>query len=131
MIYCEVPILVGQDSLLCIYLYTLTITHTHTHSLSLVLVVMMKAKGLKTKISHTHSLILSHPCTHSSTLHRVTVVPRSHDAEASAEYCSSCVMLIAIHASHISDGAATALLDTGHAHRSSWRAAHCACHRIG
>ena len=30
MIYCEVPILVRQDSLLCIYLYTLTITHSHT-----------------------------------------------------------------------------------------------------
>ena len=30
--------------------------HTLTHSLSLVLVVMIKAKELKTKISHTHSL---------------------------------------------------------------------------
>ena len=30
MIYCEVPILDGQDSLLCIYLHTLTITNSHT-----------------------------------------------------------------------------------------------------
>ena len=34
-------------------------SHAHTHSLSLVLVVMIKSKELKTKISHTHSLILS------------------------------------------------------------------------
>ena len=34
-------------------------SHTHTHSLSLVLVVMIKSKELKTKISLTHSLILS------------------------------------------------------------------------
>ena len=47
------------SGLLCIYLYTLTITHTHIHSLSLVLVVMIKSKELKTKISLTHSLILS------------------------------------------------------------------------
>ena len=41
-------------------LFTLTHSHTHTHSLSLVLVVMNKSKELKTKISHAHSLILSH-----------------------------------------------------------------------
>ena len=41
-------------------LFTLTQSHTHTHSLSLVLVVMIKSKELKSKISHTHSLILSH-----------------------------------------------------------------------
>ena len=34
-------------------------SHTHTHSLSLVPVVMIKSKELKTKISLTHSLILS------------------------------------------------------------------------
>ena len=37
-------------------------SHTHTHSLSLVLVVMIKSKELKTKISLTHSLILSSFC---------------------------------------------------------------------
>ena len=36
-----------------------TLTHSHTYSLSLVLVVMIKTKELKTKISLTHSLILS------------------------------------------------------------------------
>ena len=36
--------------------------NTHTHSLSLVLVVMIKSKELKTKISHTHSLILPPVC---------------------------------------------------------------------
>ena len=42
-------------------LFTLTQSHTHTltHSLSLVLVFMIKSKELKTKIYHTHSLILS------------------------------------------------------------------------
>ena len=45
--------------------HTLTHSHTHTHSLSLVLVVMIKSKELKTKISLTHSLILSLRCSHS------------------------------------------------------------------
>ena len=35
------------------------LTHTHTHSLSLVLVAVMKPKELNTKISLTHSLILT------------------------------------------------------------------------
>ena len=39
--------------------------HTRTHPLPLVL-VEIKSKGLKTKISHTHSLVLSH----SHTVHR-------------------------------------------------------------
>ena len=41
--------------------FNLTLTHSHTHTqcLSLVLVVMIKSKELKTKISLTHSLILS------------------------------------------------------------------------
>ena len=48
-------------------------THSHTHSqcLSLVLVVMIKSKELKTKISLTHSLILSpslSPLQHSSSI---------------------------------------------------------------
>ena len=34
--------------------------HTPTHCLSLVLVVLIEPKELKTKISHTHSLILSY-----------------------------------------------------------------------
>ena len=38
---------------------TLTQSYTHIHSLSLVPVVMIQSKELKTKISHTHSLILS------------------------------------------------------------------------
>ena len=37
--------------------------HTHTHYL---LVVMLKSMQLKTKISHTHSLILSHSLTQNS-----------------------------------------------------------------
>ena len=35
-------------------------SYTHTHFLSFVLVAVMKSKELKTKISHAHSLILSH-----------------------------------------------------------------------
>ena len=47
---------------LSLSLHTHTITHSHTptHCLSLVLVVIIKSKELKTKISLTHSLILSH-----------------------------------------------------------------------
>ena len=41
--------------------YCLSPSHTHSDSLSLVLVVMIRSKELKTKISHTHSLILPHP----------------------------------------------------------------------
>ena len=44
--------------------HTHTITHSHTHSLSLVPVVMIKSKELKTKICHTHSLILSSSLLH-------------------------------------------------------------------
>ena len=54
MMYCE------GKTLYCVSIFTHSQSHTHTHSLSLVLVVMIKSKELKTKISHTHSLILSH-----------------------------------------------------------------------
>ena len=48
-----------RSSTMPLYTHTHTLTHTHAHSLSLVLVVMIKSKELKTKISRTHSLILS------------------------------------------------------------------------
>ena len=49
-----------RSSTMPLYTHTITHSHTPTHSLSLVLVVMIKPKELKTKISHTHSLILAH-----------------------------------------------------------------------
>ena len=53
--------------------HTITHSYTHTHSLSLVLVVMIKAKEFKTKISLTHSLILSIIFTHIHSLSFVLV----------------------------------------------------------
>jgi hypothetical protein len=44
---------------LTVSIFTHSQSHTHTHTLSLVLVAVMKSKELKTKISHTHSLIRS------------------------------------------------------------------------
>ena len=58
MIYCEVPILVRQDSLLCVYLYTLTITHSHTMLITCTCYDL--TKGTQDKdFSHSFS-ILSH-----------------------------------------------------------------------
>ena len=47
-----------SHALTSLYSHALTSLLTHSHSSSLV--VMMKSKELKTKISHTHSLIRSH-----------------------------------------------------------------------
>ena len=54
----NLPILVLSTVYLSLHTHTRTLTHTPYHLY--LLVVMMKANGLKTKISHTHFLILSY-----------------------------------------------------------------------
>ena len=73
-------------------LFTLTQSHIHTHSLSLVLVVMIKSKELKTKISHTHSLILSRP--HSLSLVLV-VVMKAKELKTKISHTHSLILSLA------------------------------------